>query len=167
MSRANKSVAAIVKDMIDLTGRTITVTATGTAIGFGSLAIHDFPQGNILVLGLAGTVGFAGSGADANLTDTWSGDFGIGSTPASDATITGTDVDMIRSTAIGAATAEVIAPARVASALAASLMLDNSDGSLETNLNLLINAANIADDTAVVITLSGLIEIAYIVLGDD
>tara|TARA_R110000851_G_scaffold120002_1_gene248090 strand:- start:29839 stop:30363 length:525 start_codon:yes stop_codon:yes gene_type:complete len=167
LSRQNKSVAAVVKDTIDLTGRTVTVTATGAAIGFGSTQIHDFPEGNILLLGLAGTIGFAGSGADANLTDTWSGDYGIGTTPAADATITAADVDMIASTAIGAAVAEVIAPARVASALVASLMLDNTDGSLEVNLNVLIDAANIVDSQSVILTLSGSIQIAYVVLGDD
>lgn len=166
LSRQNKSVADIVKDRISLEGKTVTVSATGSAIGFGSAIISDFPEGNILLLGIGGTVGFAGSGSDANLTDTWSGDFGIGSTPASDATIAGADVDILASTAIGAATAEVIAPARVAEAHGDTI-LDNTDGSLEVNLNLLIDAANIVDDESVEITLSGSIDLAYIVLGDD
>ena len=165
-TRGRKNTKSIVKDRIDLTGRTVTVSATGSAIGFGSAVIHDFPEGNILLLGIGGTVGFAGSGADGNLTDTWSGDFGIGSTPADDATITGTDVDILASTAIGAATDEVIAAARFAEAHGDAI-LDNTDGSLEVNLNLLIDAANIVDDESVVITLSGALDPAYIVLGHD
>ena len=164
-TRGRKNTKSIVKDRIDLTGRTVTVSATGSAIGFGSAVIHDFPEGNILLLGIGGTVGFAGSGADGNLTDTWSGDFGIGSTPADDATITGTDVDILASTAIGAATDEVIAAARFAEAHGDAI-LDNTDGSLEVNLNLLIDAANIVDDESVVITLSGALDLAYIVLGN-
>ena len=167
LGRQNKAVAAIVKDTIVLDGKTVSVTATGVAIGFGSTVIHDFPEGNILLLGVAGTIGFAGSGADANLSDTWSGDFGIGTTPAGDATITGADVDIVPSTAIGAATAEVIAAARVATAYTDLAIADNTDGSQELNLNLLIDAADQVDTTVVEITLSGTIQIAYVVLGDD
>lgn len=166
LSRGDKAAKDIVKDTIVLDGKTVSVTATSTAIGFGSVVLGAFPEGNILVLGIAGTAGFAGSGADANLADTWSGDFGIGTTPADDATITGTDVDIVASTALGPATSEAIADARVAAALAPT-MFDNTDGSLELNLSLLIDAADIADDTTVAIALSGRLEIAYIVLGDD
>ena len=166
LKRGDKARKAIVKDTIDLTGVTIDVFAAGAGIGFGSAIIHDFPEGNILVLGLAGTVGFAGSGADANLVDTWEGDFGIGTTPADDATITGTDVDLLASLATGAATAEVIAAQRVALA-SAPAMFDNTDGSLEVNANLLIDAADITDASTVTITLSGTVDIAYIVLSDD
>ena len=117
-------------------------------------------------MGIGGTAGFAGSGADANLTDTWSGDFGVGTTPASDATITAGDVDIIASTAIGPATAEAIAAARVVEAHG-DVIFDNTDGSLEINMNVLIDAADIVDDQSVVLTLSGVLQIAYIVLGDD
>ena len=165
--RRPREQAEVVKERIDLTGKTVTVTATGAAIGFGSTVIHDFPEGNILLLGIGGTVGFAGP-TSADLSDTWNGDFGVGSTPASDATITAADVDIIASTAIGPATAEAIAAARVVEAHADTAgFLDNTDGSLEVNFNLLIDAADIADDSSVVITLSGSLELAYIVLGDD
>lgn len=165
-SRGRKLDQAAVKDRIDLSGRTVTVTATGSAIGFGSAVISDFPEGNILLLGIAGSIGFTGSGSDADLSDTWSGDFGIGSTPASDATISGADVDMIASTAIGAASSEAIALARYAEAHGDTI-LDNTDGSLEVNLNLLIDAADITDDASVEITLSGALDLCYVVLYDD
>lgn len=144
---------------------TVTVSATGAAIGFGSAVIEDLPQGNILLLGAVAYIGLAGSGADDNLADTWSGDYGIGSTPASDATITAGDVDIIPSTAVGAAVDEVIGETRGANAT--QVMLDNTDGSLELNLNVLIDAANIVDDESVDLTASGKLHLAYIVLGDD
>lgn len=155
----------VVKRTISLDGKTVTVSATGSAVGFGSLAVEGLEEGNILLLGAVGNVGFAGSGSDANLTDTWSGDFGVGTTPADDATISGTDVDLLPSTAIGAATSEVIAATRAANATQA--ILDNTAGDLEINLNLLIDAANIVDDESVTITLSGTLHLVYSVLGDD
>ncbi len=165
LARGPKARASIVKDTIVLTDITVTVSATGAAIGFGSVEISDFPEGNILVHGIGGTIGFAGSGSDANLVDTWEGEFGIGSTPADDATITGTDVDILAATDIPAATAEVVDAFRAAEA--STVMLDNTDGSLEVNLNVLIDAADITDDESVILTLSGTLEISYVVLGND
>jgi len=168
LKRQNKSVAAIVKDTIDMSNFTVTVSAAGAGVGFGSVQIHDFPQGNILLVGVGGTVGFAGSGSDANLTDDWIGDFGIGTTAADDATITGADVDIVASQDTTIASSEVVAAQRVAEAHAdAGGLFDNTDGSLEVNFNMLIDAAEITDASSVEITLSGSIDIAYIVLGDD
>lgn len=165
LQRGPKNEARIVKDTIVLTGKTIDVVSVGAAIGFGSLVISDFPEGNILVLGMAGTIGFAGSGADANLADTWEGNFGIGSTPASDATISADDEDIVTEADIAAAVDEVVADFRVADGK--GVMLDNTDGTLELNLNVLIDNGDIVDDETVVLTLSGLLEISYIVLGND
>lgn len=150
---------------IPLDGLTVTVSATGAAIGFGSTVIRGLPQGNIQLLGVVAYVGLAGSGSDANLTDTWSGDFGIGTTPADDATISAADVNIIASTAVGPATAEAIAAVRTTNST--PVILDNTDGSLELNLNVLIDAANIVDDESVDLTVSGSLHISYQVLGDD
>ena len=144
---------------------TVTVSATGVAIGWGTVVIGDIPEGNILILGAVGNIIFAGSGSDANLVDTWEGNYGIGSTPADDATITGADVDMVPDTDIPAATAEVAPAAR--GALAAPVTLDNTDGSLEINLNVLIDAADITDDQSVILTVTGTVDLSYQVLGDD
>lgn len=165
LSRGTKQRQVISRLEIPLNGATVTVSATGAAIGFGTLAIGDFPEGQIKMIGAACVMQFQGSGADANLTDTWSGDFGIGTTPAGDATITGADVDIIASTALGPAVAEV---APVANAInGVDAVFDNTDGSLEVNLNVLIDAANIADDTSVDLTVDGYVEITYITLLDD
>lgn len=135
-----------------------------TGVGFGSAVLGDFPEGNILFLGAVAYMQFSGGGADAGLVDTFDGDYGIGTTPASDATITGADVDIIASAALGAATAEVSPRARGSNATQA--IFDNTDGSLELNLNLLIDDANIsADDVA--ITANGDLVILYAVMMDD
>jgi len=144
---------------------TVTVTATGAAIGFGSVVLSGLPEGQIKMLGAAIAVTFSGSGADANLADTFDGDFGVGTTPAGDATITGTDVNVIASTALGAATAEVSPLKNVINGTDA--VFDNTAADLELNLNVLIDAANITDDTSVDLQAQGVIEFTFITLLDD
>ena len=164
LSRGSKQRQVVSKIQLAI-DTTVTVSATGAAVGFGTLVIGDLPEGYIKMLGAAAQLSFAGSGADANLTDTWAGDFGIGTTPASDATITGTDVDIIASTALGPAVAEV-APT-VTAVNATDALFDNTDGSLEINLNVLVDAANIVDDQSVDLTVQGVVELTYITLLDD
>jgi len=144
----------------------VVVSATAAAIGWGTGVLQGLPEGNLMFLGAIANVNFAGSGADANLVDTWSGDFGVGTTPADDATITAADVDLIPSTAIGAATAEVIATVR-AESTANGVFFNNTDGSLEVNFNLLIDAADITDDESVNITVKGVVTLSMVVIEDD
>lgn len=143
----------------------LTVSATGAAVGFGTAIAGDFPEGNILFLGATGYLKFDGSGSDANLVDDFEGDFSVGSTGTDDVTLDGTDVDILPSTPLPAATAEIGVRTRAANA--AQAMLDNTDGSLEMNINALIDAADITDGESVVLTVNGEIELCYIVLGDD
>jgi hypothetical protein len=158
------------RDIIKQTfvARDLPVTVDGlTGVGFGSAVLGDFPEGNILLLGAVSYMSLAGSGADANLVDTWSGDYGIGTTPAADATITAGDVDLVQSTAMGPAVAEV-SPRTRGTSLAADTgeIHDNTDGSLEINLNVLVDDASI-DADGVAMLANGELQIAYIVLGDD
>lgn len=151
---------------LDLKFNSVAISVAGTTgVGFGSAVIGDLPEGNILLLGAVAYATFTGP-TSAALVDTFDGDYGIGSTPADDATITNGDVDIIQSTALGAATAEVSPRARGTSAAAtAGVILDNTDGSLELNLNLLIDDANISGTVAM--TATGVLHLSYIVLGDD
>jgi hypothetical protein len=147
--------------------RNVLVTVAGaTGVGWGTAVIGGLPQGNILLVGAVSYMQFTGP-TSASLVDTFDGDYGIGSTPASDGTITGGDVDIIQSTALGAATAEVSPRVRGTSTGAtAGVVLDNTDGSLELNLNLLIDDANISADN-IAMRANGELFLSYIVLGDD
>lgn len=165
MSRGAPQRKDIIKQVIDLEGVTVSVSATGAAVGFGTTVIGDLPEGNILFLGAVAYLSLAGSGSDANLDATWDGDFSIGTAPTADVTLSGAEVDIIGSTAFGAATAEV--SPRVRGVNATQAMLDNTDGSMELNLNVLVDAANITDDQTVVLTASGVLQLAYIVMLDD
>ena len=163
LSRGKASPEAITKIRIPI-DHSISVVAVSTAIGFGSVILAGFPEGQLKVMASAIKVQFAGP-TDANLVDTWEGDFGVGSTPASDATISGTDVDLIGSTAIPAATAE-LSP-EVNAIIGVDHILDNTENDLEVNLNLLIDAADITDDETVVIAVTGYMEITLLTMLDD
>ena len=158
---ADTSVVRIAKFTID---HTISVTGDAAAANDGQVVIGDLPEGNILFLGAVAYVQFSGPGS-AQLADTWEGDFGVGTTPDANSALASTDVDIIGSTAIAAATAEVSPVTRGVGST--DTIFDNTDGSLELNLNLLIDDANLTDTETVVITAEGVLYVAYAVLGDD
>lgn len=144
------------------------ITVDGASgVGWGTAVLGDFPEGNILFLGAVAYMTFTGP-TSANLGDTWSGDFGIGTTPADDGTISVGDVDIIPSTAVGPAVAEVSPRTRgtQADGALAGQVFDNTDGSLELNLNLLIDDADIGAD-GIAMTADGVLLISVSVLGDD
>ena len=145
--------------------KTMTVSAVSTAVGFGTTVIGDFLEGNISFLGAVAYVQISGSGADANLAGNWEGDFSIGTAPTADVTLNGSEVDIIASTSLPAATNEIGVRTRAVNATPA--IFDNTDNSLEINLNVLVDAANIVDDSSVTLTVVGDLFINYVVLGDD
>mgnify|MGYP000113435964 CR=1 FL=1 len=164
LSRGDKRKQELVKERIRISG-TVSVLAAGAGVGFGTLVIGDFPEGNILFLGAVTNINFSGTGSDANLVDAWNGDFGIGTGPDANGTLTGIEVDIIASAAIGPAAAEIAPVVRAVNATQA--IFDNTDGSLEINLNVLIDAADIADAATVVLTVTGELLLCYTVLSDD
>jgi hypothetical protein len=160
------STHVIIKDLIKVSAVSLTV-AGASGVGFGSIAAGDFPQGNILFLGCVAYMTFTGP-ISGSLSDTWAGDYGVGTTPASDGTITVGDVDIVSSTALAAATAEVSPRTRGVQndGSLAGVMFDNTDDSLEINLNLLIDDADISAD-GIIMSCTGEIFISYVVLGND
>jgi hypothetical protein len=165
MSRGEPLRQEIIKQTVTVRDATLSIDGA-SGVGFGSVVIGDFPEGNILVLGAVAYMQFTGPTA-ATLADDWEGDFAIGSTPASDATATATDINVITSTPIAAATAEV-SPRTRGTSTATDLdhVLDNTDGSLELNLTLLVDDADISAD-GLDFTVNGELQLVYIVLLDD
>lgn len=165
LSRGSQAVQAITKRTIAVRSLELTFTgATGVAVE-ATAVLEGLPEGNILLLGAVANLAFAGSGSDANLADDFQGDFGIGTTPADDNTISGADVDIIASTAIGPAVAEAIGTVRAANATQA--IIDNTAGTAELNLNVLLDADEVTNAQDSVVTVDGEVYLAYIVLGDD
>jgi len=142
----------------------LTVANGSGAPGFGTVVAADLPDGNLLFLGAVAYLKF--TSADADITATFEGDFSIGTTATADATLTSGDADIIPSTALGPAVAKVTPVARGASTdTLGGGIFDNTDGSLELNLNVIIDDAS--QSAAVDLTVDGVIHIALIVLGDD
>jgi len=162
----NTARAPVVKQSVKV--RSVPVSVDGLAgVGFGTAVIGDFPAGNILFLGAVAYLQFRGP-TSANLVDTWEGDYSIGTAPTADASLAGAEVDVVPSTALAAATAELSPRTRgtQADGAKAGQVFDNTDGSLELNLNLLVDDAHI-DANDVVITADGDVLLSYVVLGDD
>lgn len=168
MSRGAPQRQEIIKQTVVMKAVAVSVTSVTTAAGFGTVVVGDFPEGNILFLGAVGYVSLAGPGGSANLVDTWNGDFSFGTAPTADVTLSGAEVDLIPSTATIVAVAEVSPLTRATHAAAVTgTVYDNTDGSLEINLNVLVDAADISDDATVAMTATGVLHLSYIVLGDD
>ena len=149
----------------------IAVTSVTTAAGFGTAVIGDFPEGNVLLLGGVAYLQFSSS--DADLTSaTWNGDYSVGTTATADVTLSGTDINLINDGG-GSAAAVAVGPAVAKTSPvtrgegAAMDLFDNTDGSLELNLNLLVDAADIGDSATADVLVNGYVTLVYIVLGDD
>lgn len=135
-----------------------------TGIGFGTVAIEGFPAGNLLLLGVVSYLQFTKLAAATGIIDAFTGSFSIGSAPTVDAVLSGTDADIIASTVLGAATAGVSPSVRAVNAVQA--ILDNTDSTIEINLNLLIDDLSISAN-AQGLTVTGVVYISFMVLGDD
>lgn len=137
-----------------------------TGVGFGTVVIGGLPIGNLLLLGAVSYLKLTKLSA-SGVQDTFDGDYAIGSAPTADATLNGSEVDIIGSTALNAATGGVSPRARGTTTVAlAGTILDNTDGSLELNLNVLIDDANISAN-AQTLTAEGMLHISLVRLGDD
>lgn len=148
--------------------KNVPLVATGAAgVGWATAVVGDFPQGNILLLGAVAYLQFSKNtvAGAAGVQDTFDGDYSLGTTPTADNALAGTEANIVPSTPLGAATAGVSPVVRGASTTPPG-MLDNTDDSLEINVNLLIDDANISAD-AQNLLVSGVIYVSYVVLGDD
>jgi hypothetical protein len=166
LARGKPQSQALMRQRIRLSAKAIQVDGA-TGVGFGTAVIGDFPDGNILIFGAVAYLQFTKAAAASGIQAAFDGDFSIGTTATADATLSTTDANIIASTALGAATAGVSPVVRGVSAVpAVATVLDNTDGSLELNLNLIIDDTNIsADDQD--LTVTGYVDISYAVMGDD
>lgn len=141
----------------------VTVSVDGASgVGWGTAVIGGLPQGNILLLGAIAYLEF--DAPASGIVADWDGDYSIGSAPTADATLNGSEVDIIPSTATTQAVSTV-AP-RTRGSNATQVMLDNTDGSLELNLNLLVDDADISADDVLIVA-NGEVTLLIAVLGDD
>lgn len=142
----------------------VSVTATGAAIGFGSVATGlGFRQGNFIRLGLVANLSF--TSLDSNAIAAWQGDYAIGTTAVDATTFDPTDENFLGSQALGA-TGGVVATSRDAQN-ANTTMLDLTASDVGLFINMLVDAASISDSTTAQFRVEGDISFAGVVLGDD
>lgn len=155
----------IIKQTISLgAGKTFSNIDGATGVGWDTVVIGDFPEGNILFLGAAfqGTL----TKNTAGIVADFDGDIAFGTAPTADATLNGSEVNIIPSTATPQAVSSVSTVRAVSTGTESGTIFDNTDGSLEINANLIVDDADInADDQTA--TLRGVLQLTYIVLLDD
>lgn len=164
LARGSAATAPIKRHVVK--ARDVALSIDGaTGVGWGTAVIGDLPVGNILFLGAVAYVQI--TEASAGIDATFDGDFSIGTAPTADNALAGSEVDIIPSTALGAATASVSPRVRAThTAAVTGAVYDNTDGSLELNLNVLIDDANISADDAVASADVDAV-LSYIVMLDD
>lgn len=150
------------KTVLTLASTPVTVANT-TGASFGSVKLYDFPEGRLLVLGVVATLGFVWTGEDIDAAG--SGDFSLGTTATADATLSGTDVNLLPSTAMtDPAVLGVLAA--TSGALAASAQIDGTSAAVDAYLNIIIDDADVADAASDVVLVSGTVTVVWTLIGD-
>jgi len=147
----------------------VTAVTVTTAVGFGFVKIADLPEGFLLFQGAVIKDLVITENGSADVSDTWNGDVSLGSVGTVDVDVgDANEANFMGSTAVGAAVAGVTPSQDIMSAEGINgVLLDNSAGSLDINLNLLVDAADMGDDKSVVFGVTGTLIISFVPLGDD
>ena len=146
---------------IDFTINSLVIAITGTTgVGWGTVVIGGLPVGHISLQNAR--LDYTITEASASIIDTFDGDISIGTTPTADGVLSGTEVDIIPSTATITAVSSVSSGNAFMTSTEVGTILDNSGGAQELNLNLLIDDASISGDDDV--TIEGNLTLIYTVL---
>lgn len=141
----------------------VDVTVTDGDPGFGSAVIQGLPAGNIALFATVVYLTVEDTAGELEADD-FEGDFAIGTAATVDGDVGDAgEANIIASTALEAADSGVSPRTRATNSTAQ--MIDNTDGDLEMNLNLLIDDADIAAE--VTLKATGEIHLVYAVMGDD
>jgi hypothetical protein len=143
------------------------VTVADGAPGAGTVVLRKLPQGNLLFFGAVAYIKF--TNVASNLIATFAGDFSIGTTPDANGALATTDVDLIASTELlaadGVTARHRAVTTNTSGVIASPVLFDNTDRSLEANLNVLIDDASISG--AASLRATGMLFLALMKLGDD
>lgn len=161
VSAVERGNGVVHQTVLTLASTPVTVANT-TGASFGGAKLYDFPAGRILALGVVADLDFNWAGTD--IVATGSGDFALGSTITEDATLDGTDVNLLPSTALTDPFVDGVGAA--AGALAASAQLDGTTDAIDANINIIIDDADVEDAASDIVLVSGTVTITWINLGD-
>ncbi len=166
--RGNPLLQEVIKVTIPIRDLSVTVAAASSGVAFGTAVVAGLPQGNMLLLGAVAYLEL--STADADAVAGWHGDFGFGYAVTADGDLGDSNEDAIIPSTTIDADGETKASVRTraqSTQTEQSVIVDNTDGSLEVNLNVLVDAADFTDASSAVFTANGDLHLAYIMLGDD
>lgn len=150
--------------VLTLAATPVTVANT-TGASFGSQKLYDFPEGRILVLGT--TAYFSEiSWAGQDIGTGGSGDYSLGTTATSDATLDSTDVDLLPSSAMLDPFVAGVGRSNAGTALAAAAQFDGTATPKDAYLNVIIDDADVADAASDTVLFTGTVKITWINLGD-
>jgi len=148
--------------VLTLTDFPVTVANT-TGASFGSAKLYDFIAGRIAIAGVTASLGF--NWAATTIAATGSGDWSLGTTATTDATLSSTDVDLCPSTAMTDPAVAGVAAA-TGGALAATAQFDGTSTAKDAYLNIIIDDADVADAASDIVLVTGTVRITWIDLGD-
>lgn len=168
VSVLEKGGGVINQTVLTLTATPITITDDAGVAQYGGVKIYDFPLGSICTLG--GVVsGILTAGVTGTIIDNWDGDVALGTaTATTGATLTGTEADVLQSTAVsaGAADKDGVAEAfQIATALTESgaRWFDGTATAKDLYLNFVID--DDATHTTGTATFTGTVTITWMNLG--
>lgn len=151
---------------LTLVNTPIPLTDEAGVVAYGGLKVADLPAGNILFLGAVADLAVTKSSAGVN--DDWDGDIGLGTVTASNnATLTGTEQDLIPSTATPQAVAGATTGDCYSTSTEAPKVFDGTSAAVDVYLNVLVDDGD-QDVTGTPCNLifNGTIKLSYLNLGD-
>lgn len=161
VSKVTTTAGGVRRTILTLTA--VAQTITNGASEFTGTKLVTFPEGRILVLGVLATLTQTTTSTLATtITTGTAGAISLGSVTASNASLTGTMVDMLPSTAYTSSTTVNVAGTAVSAPLAAAAQFNGTTTAIAMFLNNSI-ATNSADGT---LTITGTIQITWVPLGD-
>ena len=149
--------------VLEVVGLPVTVTNT-TGISFGNFKLLDLPKGRILVLG--NTVKWSRIAFSSGIAATGSGDYSMGTTGTTDATLDSTDVDLLASTAMADPFVAGVSTDTAGAALAAVAYLDGTTTAKDVYLNAIVDDIDVSNAATDTVTFTGRIVLTWTNLGD-
>ena len=157
------------KTVLTCTSTTVTITDDPGVAQYGGVKIYDFPGGVIQVEN-ALVSGTLTAGVTGTIIDNWDGDVALGTaTATTGATLTGTEADIMPSTAVSAGASDkdgVVSAYSVATALTETPVrsFNGSSTPIDAYLNFVIDDS--ASHTSGTATFTGTVTLVWKFIGD-
>lgn len=153
--------------LLTLTDTPVVLADNAGVVAYGSLKICDLPEGHLLFLGAVADLALTKSSAGVNTN--WDGDISLGTAAANNtATLTGTEQDLIPSTATPQAAAGATTGDMASTSTESGVVFDGHSAAKDVYLNILVDDTDHdVTGTPCNIIVNGTIKITYCILGDN